>query len=307
MWRRLRQILEMVRFSHTIFALPFALMAAVMAWATPTAIGTRISFRWRDLVGIVVCMVCARSAAMAFNRLVDRDIDSRNPRTDKRHLPAGALSPASVRWFTAATALGFVFATLFFLPNHLPLLLSLPVLGFLLAYSYLKRFTSLAHFWLGAALMLAPVSAWIAIRGGAVMKDPLDLIPPGTLGLAVLLWVAGFDMIYACQDVEFDRQAKLHSVPARLGVRGALRLAAICHLFMVLALFALPLTGRWGGPPLELGWIYWSSIAAIGLLLSYEHWIVSADDLTRVNVAFFNINAAVSMGLFLAVSLDLLI
>ncbi len=305
MWKRMRQILEMIRFSHTIFALPFALLAAVMAWRVPTAHDAAVEFRWRDLVGILVCMVCARSAAMAFNRLVDRDIDAQNPRTRKRHLPAGTLSAGSVTLFAGAASLGFVGATFIFLPNLLPLVLSLPVLGFVFGYSYAKRFTSLAHFWLGAALMLAPLSAWIAVRGEVVLTAPLDLLPALVLGVAVFAWVAGFDMIYACQDAEFDTSARLHSVPARWGVSGALRLAAACHLMMIVALCVLPWVDRCGGPPLALGWIYWASVGSVALLLTYEHALVRPDDLSRVNVAFFNVNATVSFGLFIAVTLDL--
>jgi 4-hydroxybenzoate polyprenyltransferase len=174
------------------------------------------------------------------------------------------------------------------------------VLWFLLAYSYTKRFTAAAHFWLGAALMLAPVSAWIAIRGTQVMADPADLLPALVLGGAVLLWVAGFDIIYACQDVEFDLQANLRSVPAQLGVPRALRLAALCHLGMVLLLAMLP----WVYP--QLGWVYGAGIAAVAVLLAYQHLLVRPDDLTRVNVAFFQVNAVISIGLFLVGSLDLL-
>ncbi len=305
MWKRLRQILEMIRFSHTIFALPFALLAAVMAWRVPTAGGAWIEFRWRDLLGILVCMVCARSAAMAFNRLADKELDSQNPRTRSRHLPAGLLSVSSVVVFTAVAAIGFVLGTFLFLPNRLPLLLSLPVLVFLCGYSYAKRFTSFAHGWLGAALMLAPISAWIALRGAIVMEAPLDLLPAMILGLAVLAWVSGFDMIYACQDVECDAALRLHSVPARYGLRAALRMAAACHLMMVVILCLLPWVGYLGGPLLALGGIYWTSIAAVALLLLYEHSLVRPDNLSRVNQAFFHVNALVSIGLFLVVTLDL--
>ena len=181
-------------------------------------------------------MVCARSAAMAFNRIADRRLDAANPRTRSRHLPAGLLTVRSVAVFTILCSAGFVAGTLLFWPNPLPVCLSVPVLAFLLGYSYAKRFTMLAHFWLGAALMLAPISAWIALRGELVLAEPADLVPPALLGLAVLLWVAGFDIIYACQDVDFDVRAKLHSVPARLGVASALRLAAGCHVGMIAAL-----------------------------------------------------------------------
>jgi 4-hydroxybenzoate polyprenyltransferase len=290
--RRLRLLLEMIRFSHTLFALPFALLSAVMAWAAGARDEPPVSWQWRELVGILLCMVFARSAAMAFNRLADRRFDAENPRTNMRHLPARQLSVASVATFAALCAAGFVASTLLFLPNRWPVYLSLPVLAFLLGYSYTKRFTSLAHFWLGAALMLAPVAAWIAVRGELAAA-------PFVLGGAVLLWVAGFDIIYACQDVDFDRSHGLRSVPARLGVPAALRIAAACHLGMIVLLFLLPLVF-----PL-LGGVYLAGIVLVALLLAYEHWLVRPDDLTRVNTAFFNVNAVVSVGLFLLGALDL--
>src|SRR5262245_27329947 len=285
MLRTVRHILEMIRFSHTLFALPFALLAAIMAWTTPTS-ATLLppAFRWRDLVGILVCMIAARRAAMAFNRLADRAVDAENPRTKSRHLPAGVLSVGSVVAFTAISSVSFVAATALFLPNRLPLILSLPVLLFLLAYSYTKRFTALAHFWLGAALMLAPVAAWIAIRGELAW-------PPIVLGGAVLLWVAGFDIIYASRDFDVDVRLSLHSLPARLGVARALRVAAICHLGAVILLAVLPLVFPY------LGAIYYTGVAIVAALLVYEHWLVRPDDLTRVNIAFFNVNAVVSLGI----------
>lgn len=306
MWVRVRQILEMIRFSHTIFALPFAFSAAIMAWLVPTSAGAAPEFRWRDLFGILVCMVCARSAAMAMNRLVDRDVDARNPRTDRRHLPAGVLSVSSVVLFTTAMSIGFVAGTLLFLPNRLPVYLALPVLGFLFGYSYAKRFTSLTHFWLGAALMLAPISAWIALRGAVVMQDPLDILPAVILGAAVLMWVAGFDMLYACQDAEFDVAARLHSIPARLGVPAALRVAAACHFAMVGILAILPVTGTLGGPPVPLGRFYWVSVLVVALLLLIEHSLVRPENLSRVNVAFFHMNAVISIGLFIVITFSLI-
>ncbi len=303
MLHELGLILSMIRFSHTLFALPFALLAAAMAWTTPTPEGYSPQFDWRDLLGVLLCMVFARSAAMAFNRLADRKIDAENPRTRTRHLPAGLLTVQGVAAFTVACSAGFIASTLLFWPNVLPLILSVPVLLFLLAYSYTKRFTSLAHFWLGAALMLAPISAWIAVRGEVLLHTPADLLPALILGAAVLLWVAGFDIIYACQDVDFDATARLRSIPVRLGTQGALRLAALCHLGMVAMLGALPLLC----PQLAFGAIYWSGVVAVGILLIYEHSIVRPDDLTRVNTAFFHVNAVVSIGLFLVGMLDLLL
>lgn len=301
MLKTLSQILGMIRFSHTLFALPFAMLAAVMAWTAPGPNGEAVRFEWQQLAGIALCMVCARSAAMAFNRIVDRQLDAQNPRTRQRHMPAGILSVRSVTVFTFLCCIGFVASTLLFLPNPLPLYLSLPVLAFLFFYSFTKRITALAHFWLGASLMLAPLAAWIAIRGPLVIALPTDLIPALILGVAVMLWVAGFDVIYACQDFDFDVQAGLYSIPVRYGIVGALRFAAACHMGMLLALAALPFV-----IPL-LGWIYGCGIGAVAVLLIYEHWLVRPDDLTRVNIAFFNVNALVSVGLFLVGTLDLVV
>jgi 4-hydroxybenzoate polyprenyltransferase len=294
-----RHYLELVRFSHTVFALPFALLAAVIAWHQNAAEG--VAWRWRELAGILVCMVFARTAAMAFNRLADRHLDAANPRTAGRHLPSGQLGTATVWIFTLACAAGFIASTLLFLladpPNPWPLILCVPVLLFLLGYSFTKRFTALAHFWLGAALLLAPVAAWIAVRG---IPSIADLTAPLLLGLAVLFWVAGFDIIYACQDVEFDRRAKLHSIPARLGVKAALRPAMLCHLLMLVLLVAL----YWGASPL-LGPVYLVGVGAIAVLLAYEHSLVRPDDLSRVNQAFFHVNAVISIGLFVLVLVDM--
>lgn len=290
---RIRTLLEMIRFSHTLFALPFALLAGAMAWWANAHDSPPLPFRWLDLAGILVCMVGARSAAMAFNRLADRRLDALNPRTASRHLPSGALSVRAVVAFTIVSSLVFVAGTLFFLPrNPIPLVASLPVLLFLFGYSYAKRFTGLAHFWLGAALMLAPLAAWVAVR-------PVVEVAPLLLGLAVFLWVAGFDIIYACQDYQFDVAQRLHSVPARLGVARALRVAAGCHALMVAALAALPAVFA------PLGAIYWTGIGAIAVLLLYEHWLVRPDDLSRVNRAFFHVNAVVSVGLLAVATLDL--
>jgi 4-hydroxybenzoate polyprenyltransferase len=294
---RIRLFLELIRFSHTIFALPFALLAAAMAWAVRTA-QPNAQFHWQEWVGIVLCMVFARSAAMAFNRVVDWRFDAQNPRTVKRHIPAGLLNRGTVTLFTVICGAAFVASTLFFLPNHWPLYLSMPVLLFLCGYSLTKRFTSLAHFWLGAALALAPLAAWIALLGDAAFTN---LAPPLLLGGAVMLWVAGFDIIYATQDVDVDRKLKLRSVPARFGVPGALRIAAFSHLAMLVLLFALP------GVFPQFGLTWYLGAAAVALLLAYEHAIVRPDDLTRVNTAFFNVNAVVSLGLLVVGVIDLLV
>ncbi|HEY2827277.1 MAG TPA: UbiA-like polyprenyltransferase [Pirellulales bacterium] len=329
-------MLEMIRFSHTLFALPFALLATLLAcrllgaeaalkqgitqgadanhtgmarvsvtknpsWTElrqlvhefPAVRRPVFVWPWERIIGILVCMVAGRSAAMAFNRLADRKFDALNPRTVGRHLPTGILSVGSVAAFAALASVAFVASTLLFLPNRLPLYFSIPMLLFLLGYSYAKRFTMLAHFWLGSALGLAPVLAWIALRGENVIANPWDLLPVFILGGAVKLWVAGFDIIYACQDVEFDRAHGLHSIPARWDVKRALDMAATCHLGMVVLLLAVPLVY-----PL-IGWLWWFGVAAIAILLIYEHRLVNPDDLDRVNTAFFNVNAVVSVGLLI--------
>jgi 4-hydroxybenzoate polyprenyltransferase len=286
---RARDYLELVKFSHTLFALPFALLgAALAAWSTNGG-----HSRIQDWLGILLCMATARSAAMAFNRLADRHYDALNPRTAGRHLPTGRLSVGSVATFTGLSAAAFVASTLLFLPNRWPLALSVPVLLWLLGYSYAKRITSLAHFWLGLSLSLAPVAAWIALRGDLAW-------PPILLALAVLLWVAGFDIIYACQDVEFDRRAGLRSIPRMLGIRRALGVAAACHALMIAPLVAL-------GVVYPLGSIYFVGVAAVAALLAYEHALVRPDDLTRVNVAFFNVNIVISLGLLTVTVFDLLV
>lgn len=333
MLQTLRHLLSLIRFSHTLFALPFALLAALMAWrlvaeslpridtiSLPGDVGlhdmyigvgehaTKIEFldfasaiRWQELLGILLGMVFARSAAMAFNRLVDRKIDAANPRTAGRHIPAGILSVGQVTAFTVISSLGFIASTCLFLPNWLPLALSVPVLAWLCGYSYAKRFTSLAHYWLGVALGLSPVAAWIAIRGEAVLANPLDLLPAAVLGGAVFAWVGGFDVLYACQDYEYDKSVGLHSLPAKLGLRGALRLAAVSHAIAVVLLALLPLVY----PP--FGVVYWTGVAAVAALLVYEHWLVRPDDLDRVNLAFFHVNAVISLGLLAVGIVDLLI
>jgi 4-hydroxybenzoate polyprenyltransferase len=301
MFRTLADILAMVRFSHTLFALPFALVSAILAWRVEP-------FRWLDLTGILICMVLARSAAMAFNRLADRRFDAENPRTALRHLPAGKLSVATVALFALGCSAGFVAATLLFVAsnrNWWPFCLSVPVLAFIGAYSFTKRFTAASHFWLGASLMLAPVATWIALCGQLDLLDspltshshlPSDW-PPIILGLAVLSWVAGFDILYACQDVGFDKKAGLYSVPARLGVPTSLRLAMLCHAVMIGLLGLL----WWVA---ELGFVYLMGVVLVAGLLAYEHWLVRPDDLTRVHLAFFHVNSVISVGLLLLVAVD---
>ncbi len=283
MLQRLRDLLGLIRFSHTVFALPFAMASAVLAWR-------EVPFRWEHLGGLLLCMVFARSAAMAFNRLVDRRIDADNPRTAGRHIPAGILSVGTVTAFTLVCSLGFVASTLLFLPNVWPVVLSVPVLAFLLGYSYAKRFTSWCHYWLAAALMLSPVAAWIALTGGLAW-------PPVLLAAVVFFWVGGFDVLYACQDVDFDREKGLFSLPRWLGVPGALRLAMVSHLLVVACL-----VGLWWAA--DLGVVFLIGTGVVAALLVYEHALVRPDDLTRVNVAFFQVNAVIGLGLFAVTCLD---
>jgi 4-hydroxybenzoate polyprenyltransferase len=299
---RLRIYLELVRFSHTIFALPFAIMAALIAIRFGGANSWSIADPWslvRPMLGILACMVTARTAAMAFNRLVDRTIDAANPRTATRHLPRGDVTAGEVLGLVVASSAAFITSTLLFLPNWLPLVLSVPVLAWLLGYSFTKRFTSLAHVWLGAALGLAPLAAWIALRGEILVTNPFDILPAAILGLAVTAWVAGFDMMYACQDASFDASHGLHSAPARLGIPWALRSAKILHVATLGLLAWLP-----SAVP-QLGWMYWTAFVAIAVLLAWEHALVRPDDLSKVNQAFFTANAVIGLVLLAAIALDL--
>ncbi len=271
--RSARTTLEMIKFSHTLFALPFALLSAVLAARGVPSAAT--------IAKILLAMVGARSAAMAHNRLADREIDAANPRTASRALPSGALSETFVRVFLAASALLFLLAAAWL--NRLTLLLSPVALGLLFLYSYTKRFTWASHFVLGLCLALAPVGAWIAVRG------TLDL-EPILLGLAVLFWTAGFDVIYALQDEEHDRRAGLRSIPARWGGAKALTVSALLHLLM------LPLLGAvWrisGG-----GGLFAIGIGLTAGALVYQHAIVRPNDLSRIDSAFFTANGFVSVAL----------
>ncbi len=279
--RKLMVILEMIKIQHTVFALPFAFMGALLA-ARGLPSGSQLGF-------ILLAMVGARSAAMAFNRLVDAELDARNPRTADRALPRGLVSRRFTLGFVAAGCLLFVFAA--FCLNPLALALSPLALAVVLGYSYTKRFTWASHLVLGAALGLAPVGGWIAVRGD-VTAVPL------VLGLGVLLWVAGFDVLYALQDEDFDRQAGLHSLPVRLGRVRAMALARRLHLGAALAFF---FTGRLA----ELGRLYEVTVLAAGFLLWWEHRLLSPTDLSRLNHAFFTLNGAVSLFLGAATLLSL--
>jgi 4-hydroxybenzoate polyprenyltransferase len=281
---RLKITLEMIKIEHTLFALPFALLGAVLA--------ARGLPPWRTTFWILVAMVGARSAAMAFNRLVDLNYDTRNPRTSMRALPAGLLTTGFVALFTATSALIFFLAA--YELNRLTFVLSPVALASVLLYSYTKRFTALSHLALGWCLAIAPTGAWIAVRGA--IDSPVPLV----LSLAVMLWTSGFDIIYACQDHEFDVNSGLHSIPQRFGIARALRLARVLHVLMILALFVVfVLTG--------LHWVGLIGIVATAALLVYQHSIVSTNDLSRLNVAFFTTNAWVSVILFLFIAIDVVV
>lgn len=284
-FRTLRTVLEMIKFEHTLFALPFAFLGMLLAaegWPS-----------WRTVLWIVVAMVGARSAAMGWNRLVDRRIDAANPRTATRALPAGLLTPGAVAVFVAASAAVLVFAA--WQLNPLAFYLSPLALAILFFYSYTKRFTWLSHVVLGLALSGAPLGAWIAVRG--------DVAPaPFVLAGAVLLWVAGFDILYALQDLDFDRNSGLFSIPARFGVVGSLWLSAAFHAGMLVLLAALPAVY----PP-GLGIGYWIGWLGCLLLVGYQHWVVRPGDLSRLNAAFFQANGVLAVWLFAATALDILL
>lgn len=269
---------RMIKFSHTLFAMPFALAAAVIAARQHTLTAGR-------LAGIVLAMIGARTAAMGFNRIVDRHLDARNPRTASREIPAGRISlGAAVAMTIASTAL-FVGAAAWLGP--LCLALSPVALLFLFGYSYTKRFTWLCHVFLGFAIAGGPAGAWIAVTGGFAA-------PAGWLMLAVTSWIAGFDILYALADREFDRQAQLHSIPARFGVPASLALSGALHVVTVCALAAL-------GFSAGLGWIYFVGLTAIIAMLIWEHSIVRPSDLSRLDMAFFTLNGYVSLAFFATV------
>jgi 4-hydroxybenzoate polyprenyltransferase len=280
--KRLRIVLEMVKIEHTIFALPFAFLGAFLAaegFPRPAQIG------W-----ILLAMVGARSAAMAFNRLVDLPFDAKNPRTVNRALPQRLLTGSFVVAFIVASSAVLIFAASRL--NPLSLALSPAALGIIFFYSYTKRFTWLTHIFLGISLACAPIGAWIAIRG-SISWSPI------ILGVAVALWVAGFDVIYSCQDVEFDKGESLYSIPKRFGIAAALWISAALHLVMVGILAFL--FWREG-----LGAISLSGLGIVALLLSYEHSLVRPTDLSRANTAFFTMNGWISVLLFLTTAIDLL-
>ena len=272
----------MIKWEHSIFALPFALSGAMLAaGGLPTL---------HQLTWIVIAMISARSAAMAFNRVADAAIDAANPRTRTRALPAGTLTPTFVTTFVVVSCAIFVFAAAQL--NHLTLILSPVALAIVLLYSYTKRFTRWSHLVLGFALGIAPAAAWIAVRGSL---DPRILL----LIAAVTFWVAGFDVLYACQDYEFDRASNLHSLPRYVGIPTALWIARLFHLFMIGLLISLPLA-------FGLGTLAIVGVMAVAILLAYEHSLVSPRDLSKLNAAFFTMNGVISVVFFVFVAADLL-
>ncbi|HUI41339.1 MAG TPA: UbiA-like polyprenyltransferase [Terriglobia bacterium] len=280
---RIRTTLEMIKFEHSVFALPFALTGAVLAvrgWPS-----------WRQVLWIVVAMVGARSAAMTFNRIADLKIDAANPRTRARALPAGHLSLGFAAGFTVISCGLLVLAA--YELNPLAFELSPLVIALLLGYSYTKRFTFLSHLVLGACLGLAPVAAWIALRGSL---NPAVLL----LGAAVMFWVAGFDLIYACQDVEFDQREGLFSVPARFGIGTALWASGVLHVTMLGLLVTVARIEH-------LGWIAFAGLLLVAALLAYEHGLVRPSDLSRLNAAFFTLNGYISVLFFVTWATDVLI
>jgi 4-hydroxybenzoate polyprenyltransferase len=279
----LRTTLEMIKWEHSVFALPFALCGAMLAASgLPTA---------HQLLWIVIAMLAARSAAMAFNRLADASIDAANPRTRTRALPAGDLSPTFVSTFVIASCAIFILAASQL--NRLTLWLSPVALAVMLLYSYTKRFTRFSHLILGFALGIAPSAAWIAVRGSL---DPRILL----LTAAVTFWVAGFDILYACQDFDFDRDTGLHSIPRHIGIHSALWVARAFHLVMLLLLVAML-------PAFGLGKIALAGVVAVMLLLLYEHSLVKPNDLSKLNAAFFTMNGVISVVFAAFVATDLLL
>jgi len=279
-FEKLKLILADIKIQHTVFALPFAVMSAFLA-----AEGMPET---RSLFWIVIAMVGARSAAMAFNRIVDAKYDKANPRTENRALPSGKAVSSQYWVFLIVASIIFIIAS--GMLNQLALMLSPVALAIVFFYSLTKRFTSLSHFFLGIALSVAPVGAWVAIREEISFASLV-------LGAAVVFWLIGFDIIYSCQDIEVDRNAGLHSIPAKFGTRNALRLAAISHAIMILFLLGLLFL------PL-LGTLYLVGVLLVAALLVYEHSLVKWNDLSKVNIAFFNINGWVGAALMAAVVVD---
>ena len=275
-WQKLQKTLAMIKFEHTLFALPFAFLGAVLAAnGLPT---------WPQGLWITLAMDGARSAAMTFNRIIDRDIDAKNPRTAGREIPSGKLS-VGFAWVFLYISIGLFLLASYSL-NWLTFALSPVALIVVLGYSYAKRFTVFAHLLLGLALAISPSAAWIAVRG--TLNDELPIL----LSLLVLMWTAGFDVMYACQDFEYDRRSGLHSIPARFGIANSLWIARLFHLQAFIVLMIVYLVSG-------LGWLALAGVIAVGVLLLYQHTLVRSNDLSRMNAAFFTTNAFVSVILLL--------
>lgn len=284
--QRLKNYLSLIKFSHTVFALPFALIGFSLA-----VVYERKPFEWQLFAKMLLCMVFARSAAMAFNRYLDRRFDAMNPRTAKREIPAGIVKPEQALTYTIVNSVLFV-ATTFFI-NLLCFYLSFVALFVILFYSYTKRFTPLCHLVLGVGLSLSPIGAYLAVTG---YFDMLPLL----FSFSVLTWVSGFDIIYALQDEEFDRNNKLHSIPEALGVRKALMVSTTLHIFSALFIIGAGVLG-------QFHWLYWIGAAIYIGLLIYQHMLVKPNDLSKVGIAFANTNgiASVLFAIFTIISLFL--
>ena len=278
---KLAIIFSDIKIQHTVFALPFAVMSAFLsAGGLPET---------EKLLWIIVCMVGARSAAMAFNRIVDARFDKENPRTQDRALPSGKINVGNYAVFLVASSALFIFSA--WMLNSLAFYLSPVALAIVFFYSLTKRFTAFSHFWLGLAISIAPVGAWVAIREEISFTSLL-------LGAAVIFWLIGFDILYACMDIEADRANRLHSIPKRFGIETALKMAFASHAVMVVFLLVLL------EPTVLLGWVYLAGVALVAGLLVYEHSLIKKDDLSKVNMAFFNVNGIISVGLMIFVIVD---
>ena len=278
---KLAIIFSDIKIQHTVFALPFAVMSAFLsAGGLPET---------EKLLWIIICMGGARSAAMAFNRIVDARLDKENPRTQDRALPSGKINVGNYAVFLVASSALFIFSA--WMLNSLAFYLSPLALAIVFFYSLTKRFTAFSHFWLGLAISIAPVGAWVAIREEISFTSLL-------LGAAVIFWLIGFDILYACMDIEADRANRLHSIPERFGIETALKMAFASHAVMVVFLLVLL------EPTVLLGWVYLAGVALVAGLLVYEHSLIKKDDLSKVNMAFFNVNGIISIGLMAFVIVD---
>jgi len=278
---KLAIIFSDIKIQHTVFALPFAVMSAFLAAGGMPEI--------KKLLWIIVCMLGARSAAMAFNRIVDARFDKENPRTRDRALPSEKINVGNYAVFLVASSALFIFSA--WMLNSLAFYLSPVALAIVFFYSLTKRFTAFSHFWLGLAISIAPVGAWVAIREEISFTSLL-------LGAAVVFWLIGFDILYSCMDIEADRINRLHSIPERFGVETALKMALASHAVMVVFLLVLL------EPTVLLGWVYLAGVVLVAGLLVYEHSLIKKDDLSKVNMAFFNVNGIISVGLMIFVIVD---